>query len=231
MGNPTRCTTGIWKSYESRHSYSTRYFRQFDLKKSQDEPQILLEAVKKPQQKDQKDEENLDPVFLEPERIQPTHNVVVCDLELRSYTIGPMDFYIDFIRRAAFVLGIPCSGPAYLPKQIKRWAVPRGPFIHKKTQENFERITHRRNLRLRDANMTLIDRWLYYVAKNAPAGIGFKVKKWQWEEIGVGMRMFEEARGKERVLLKNVVDYGVVNGGDGQNVVFDAAKEIIKEIE
>ncbi|CAG8568083.1 2615_t:CDS:2 [Ambispora gerdemannii] len=205
-------TVNIWKannkSHGTRHSYSTRYFRDFGQKKlgeTRDEPSILLEVVKKPQRNNQKDEEKLDPVLLEPERHQPTHNVVVCDLELRSYTTGPMDFYIDFIRRAAFALGIPCSGPAYLPKKIKRWAVPRGPFIHKKTQENFERITHRRNLRLRDANMTVIDRLLYYVAKNAPAGIGFKVKKWQWEEIGVGVRMFEEARGKERVLLKNVV--------------------------
>ncbi|KAG9292623.1 hypothetical protein G9A89_006995 [Geosiphon pyriformis] len=151
-----------------------------------------------------KQEEKLHHIFLEPEKIPPKHNIVVCELEFRSYTTGPMDFYIDFSRRAAYALGICCSGPDYLPTKIVRWTVIRGPFIHKKTQENFERKTHRRSIRLRDVNQSVVDRWLYYVTQNVPAGIGLKVKMWEWEEIGLGKRMLEKAKGKQRKRLKDV---------------------------
>ena len=77
-----------------------------------------------------------------------------------------MDFFIDFARRAAFHLSIPCSGTIYLPTQTTRWTVPRGPFVHKKSQENFERKTHKRLLTFKDANKNVIDRLLLYLTKN-----------------------------------------------------------------
>ncbi|PKC76179.1 ribosomal protein S10 [Rhizophagus irregularis] len=142
-------------------------------------------------------EEQIDPIYLEPQRIPQKHNITVCNIHFRSYILGPMDFFVDFARRTAFHLSIPCSGVVYLPTQTTRWTVPRGPFVHKKSQENFERKTHKRLLTFKDANKNVIDKLLLYLSKNCPPGIGMRVTRWEWEELGVGKRMFKNAKTKE----------------------------------
>ncbi|CAJ0754883.1 3752_t:CDS:2, partial [Entrophospora sp. SA101] len=68
-----------------------------------------------------------DPMLYEPEKLPPTENIAVCQLHLHTYVVGPMDFFIDFARRAAHALKMPCS-------------------------ENFEHKTHKRLLEIKDAN-------------------------------------------------------------------------------
>ncbi|CAG8495791.1 1559_t:CDS:2 [Paraglomus occultum] len=166
----------------------------------------------------------------EPEQYLPTHNVVVCDLHFRSYVPSHMDFYVDFCRRAAGALRIPCSGPVPLPTKTTRWAVPRGPFIHKKTQENFERKTHKRLLQLKDANRDVIERWLYYIIDNAPSGIGMRVTLWEYEELDVGERMLKQARGEEKIALKAVENDKGEKGLTGEKVA-TVANVLVKEME
>ncbi|CEP11787.1 hypothetical protein [Parasitella parasitica] len=122
-------------------------------------------------------------VFEVPRRVTPTHNIPVCNLQMRGYLPQQLDFYADFARRAAFHMGMPCSGTVPLPTQTSRWTVIRSPFVHKKSQENFERKTHKRLLQIKDAHPEVVDRWLQYLTMNAPAGIGMRATKFEFESL------------------------------------------------
>ncbi|KAI8994475.1 ribosomal protein S10 domain-containing protein [Pilobolus umbonatus] len=122
-------------------------------------------------------------VFEVPKRVTPTHNIPVCNLQFRGYIPQKLDFYADFARRAAYHLGMPCSGTIPLPTQRSRWTVIRSPFVHKKSQENFERRTHKRLIQIKDADPEVVDRWLKYLTMNAPSGIGMRASRIHYESI------------------------------------------------
>ncbi|GAA5795872.1 hypothetical protein HPULCUR_001234 [Helicostylum pulchrum] len=123
-------------------------------------------------------------VFEVPKRIEPTHNIPVCNLQMRGYLPQQLDFYADFARRAAYHMGMPCSGTIPLPTQTSHWTVIRSPFVHKKSQENFERKTHKRLLQIKDAHPEVVERWIKYLTMNAPAGIGMRATKVEFEALG-----------------------------------------------
>lgn len=123
-------------------------------------------------------------VFEVPKRIQPTHNIPVCNLQMRGYLPQQLDFYADFARRAAYHMGMPCSGTVPLPTQTSRWTVIKSPFVHKKSQENFERKTHKRLLQIKDAHPEVVERWIRYLTMNAPAGIGMRATKIEFDTLG-----------------------------------------------
>ncbi|CAO3590704.1 unnamed protein product [Absidia cylindrospora] len=127
-------------------------------------------------------EESLE-VFEVPQRIAPTHNITVCNLQMRGYIPQQLDFYSDFARRAAYHLGMPCSGAVPLPTQTSRWTVIKSPFVHKKSQENFERKTHKRLLQIKDAHPEVVDRWLQYLTMNAPSGIGMRATRFDFDTV------------------------------------------------
>ncbi|ORZ25609.1 ribosomal protein S10 domain-containing protein [Absidia repens] len=118
-------------------------------------------------------------VFEVSQRIPPTHNITVCNLQFRGYLPQQLDFYADFARRAAFHMGMPCSGTVPLPTQTSRWTVIKSPFVHKKSQENFERKTHKRLLQIKDTHPDVVDRWLRYLTMNAPSGIGMRATRFE----------------------------------------------------
>ncbi|RKP08294.1 ribosomal protein S10 domain-containing protein, partial [Thamnocephalis sphaerospora] len=119
-----------------------------------------------------------------PERVPSQYDHVVCNLHFRSFEPSVMDFYVDFARRAAAAFRIPCSGMAYLPTKTQRWTVPRSPFVHKKSQENFERKHHKRVIQLKDANPEVVGRLLTYLRRTCPAGVGIKATTWEHESLG-----------------------------------------------
>lgn len=80
-----------------------------------------------------------------------------------------------------------------MPKKIQRWTVPRGPFVHKKTQENFERITYKRMIKINDGHPEVVERWLSYLNSNVMPGVGLKANTFTFDSLGVGARM-QEAR-------------------------------------
>ncbi|KAI8093574.1 ribosomal protein S10 domain-containing protein [Halteromyces radiatus] len=122
-------------------------------------------------------------VFEVPQRIAPTHNITVCNLQLRGYLPQQLDFYADFARRAAFHMGMPCSGTVPLPTQTSKWTVIRSPFVHKKSQENFERKTHKRLLQIKDTHPDVVERWLRYLTMNAPSGIGMRATRFEFDTL------------------------------------------------
>ena len=90
----------------------------------------------------------------------------------------------DFALRAAYYLGLPASGPVPLPRRTERWTVIRSNFVHKKSQENFERITMRRLIQIQDGHPDVVQIWLAYLRKHAYHGVGMKANVWEFEELG-----------------------------------------------
>jgi ribosomal protein S10 len=95
-----------------------------------------------------------------------------------------LEFFADFCLRAAYYLGLPAFGPVPLPRIVERWTVPKGSFIHKKSQENFERKTLRRLIQIKDGAPETVEVWLAFVKKYAYYGIGMKANIWEFEKVG-----------------------------------------------
>lgn len=123
--------------------------------------------------------------------------------------------------RAAYYLGLPAYGPIPLPKIVERWTVPKGSFIHKKAQENFERKTLRRLIQIKDGNPESVEVWLAFLKKHAYYGVGMKANVWNYEKIGVGKTMDMDL---ER--LKDEIDtefslFGPKKGGETAGKVME----------
>ena len=110
-----------------------------------------------------------------------------------------MEFFSDFALRAAYYLGLPAKGPVPLPKLIERWTVPRSNFIFKKSQENFERKTHKRVVKAWDANPEVVDMLVQYLEKHIAPGVGLRTVKWQRAPVGVGQKTLEAVMGRLRL--------------------------------
>lgn len=140
-------------------------------------------------------------LYLKPLRREAEYGVPTCDLQLRSYSIQNLEFFVDFALRAAYYLKLPAFGPVPLPKITERWTVPKGHFIHKKSQENFERITRRRLIQIRDGHPETVQIWLAYLQKHAYYGIGMKANIWEFSKLSPGKQMDAEA-----ATMKTIVD-------------------------
>ncbi|GLA49146.1 mitochondrial 37S ribosomal protein rsm10 [Aspergillus niger] len=124
-------------------------------------------------------------VYLRPLRRKAEFGLPVCDLQLRSYSVRNVEFFADFAVRAAYYLNLPVSGPVPLPRIVERWTVPRSNFVHKKSQENFERITLRRLVQIKDGNPQVVQTWLAFLRKHAFYGVGMKANVWEHESLGI----------------------------------------------
>ena len=123
-------------------------------------------------------------LYLKPLRCEAEYGVPSCDLQLRSYTLRNLEFFCDFALRAAYYLGLPAYGPVPLPRMTERWTVPRSNFIFKKSQENFERITLRRLIQIRDGHPDTVQVWLAFLQKHAYYGVGMKANVWEFSKLG-----------------------------------------------
>ncbi|KAI0480781.1 hypothetical protein GGR56DRAFT_627556 [Xylariaceae sp. FL0804] len=125
-------------------------------------------------------------LYLQPLRRTAEYGVPSCDLQLRSYSIPNLEFFCDFALRAAYYLNLPAFGPVPLPKITERWTVPRSHFIFKKSQENFERVTRRRLIQIRDGHPETVHIWLAFLQKHAYYGLGMKANMWEYSRMDVG---------------------------------------------
>ncbi|OJJ43707.1 hypothetical protein ASPZODRAFT_122642 [Penicilliopsis zonata CBS 506.65] len=128
---------------------------------------------------------NVQAIYLRPLRRKAQYGLPVCDLQLRSYNVQNLEFFADFALRAAYYLKLPVSGPVPLPRIVERWTVPRSNFVHKKSQENFERITLRRLIQIKDGSPQAVQAWLAFLRKHAFYGVGMKANVWEHESIDV----------------------------------------------
>lgn len=127
---------------------------------------------------------SLSTMYLKPLRREAQYGVPTCDLQLRSYTPRNLEFFCDFALRAAYYLDLPAFGPVPLPRITERWTVPKSSFIFKKSQENFERVTVRRLIQIRDGHPESVQIWLAFLRKHAYYGIGMKANVWEFSNLG-----------------------------------------------
>lgn len=132
---------------------------------------------------------NLQSLYFRPLRRAPEYGIPTCNLQLRSYNVRNLEFFADFAMRAAYYLGLPARGPVPLPRITQRWTVPRSPFVHKKSQENFERITVRRLIQIQDGHPDVVRTWLNYLQDRAFHGVGMKANVWDYERLSVAEEM------------------------------------------
>ena len=120
-----------------------------------------------------------------------THGIHVATLQLKSHHAQTfdLDFFADFAMRAAHAFQIPTGGVAMLPIRTTLWTVPRGPFVHKKSQENFWRRIHRRSIKVYDASDETVERWLHFLRVHEMPGIASKVQLFRRYPLGVGRHM------------------------------------------
>ncbi|KAG6841167.1 hypothetical protein C0991_001295 [Blastosporella zonata] len=117
---------------------------------------------------------------------KPTHGVPVANVQFRSHHPELLDLFTHFATHAASSLGIPCSQPVFLPQKRTLWTVPRSPFAHKKSQENFERIVYKRAVKAWDADPEVVERWFRYLRRHALGGVGMRQTKWERMPLSVG---------------------------------------------
>ena len=126
------------------------------------------------------------------------HNIPVASLHFRSHHPFLLDLFTHFAEHAASALGIPASRPVHLPTQRSMWTVIRGPFVHKKSQENFERRVHKRAIKAWDADLEVVDMWVKYLRKHAMLGVGMRVTKWERAPVGIGQQLLQRTMDRLR---------------------------------
>jgi small subunit ribosomal protein S10 len=137
--------------------------------------------------------------YLSPLKRLPTHNIPTCDLQLRSYSVRNLEVFTDFAMRAAYYLNLAASGPVPLPKITERWTVPKSNFVHKKSQENFERVTLRRLIQIKDGHPDVLKVWLAFLKKYHYHGVGMKANLYDYSGLEVAKDLDAEA---ERISAK-----------------------------
>ena len=150
-----------------------------------------------------------------------THGIHVATVHFTSHNknVFDLDFFADFAVRAAHALNIPTGGIAALPTRTSLWTVPRGPFVHKKSQENFWRRTHHRCVKVYDANDAVVDRWLQFLRIHEMPGIASKALIFRRYPLGIGKQL--QAGGEDPASTE-------MPGKSDQDVVREMAEELVR---
>ncbi|KAJ3788068.1 hypothetical protein GGU10DRAFT_287113 [Lentinula aff. detonsa] len=115
-----------------------------------------------------------------------TQSIPAGNITFYSHHPRLLALFTHFASHAASSLAIPISKVIMLPTDRSLWTVIRAPFAYKKSQENFERKTHKRMIKAWDADPEVIDRWVRYLEKHSMGGVGIRVTKWERLPIGIG---------------------------------------------
>lgn len=65
--------------------------------------------------------------------------------------------------------------------------------MHKKSQENFERITLRRLIQIKDGHPETVQLWLAFLRRHAFYGVGMKANVFDFDDLG--MILFSRGHG------------------------------------
>lgn len=123
-----------------------------------------------------------------------THSIPVATLHFRSHHHHLLTFQTHFVLHSAYMLGIPVSHPVHLPIQRTLVTVLKSPFVHKKSMENWERRTYKRVVKVWDVRADVLAGWLAYLERNAVAGVGMRITRWEW--VGMDTLEGDDSEGK-----------------------------------
>lgn len=137
----------------------------------------------------------------------------------------------DFALRAAYYLNLPAKGPVPLPRITERWTVPRSVFVHKKSQENWERITMRRLIQVVDGDPEVVQRWLAFVRKWTWYSVGFKAQVFQHEPLPeqLSAKERDEKKVEEASRAMSGVDWSLFGRREGLEGEKEVATALEKE--
>ncbi|KAF9267262.1 ribosomal protein S10 [Marasmius fiardii PR-910] len=152
-----------------------------------------------------------------------THDIPVANIQFRSHHPRLLELFTHFAAHAASSLGIPTSRVFPLPTQRSMWTVPRSPFVHKKSQENFERRVYKRAIKAWDADPEVVDRWTKYLVRHQMGGVGMRIAKWERMPIGIGKTRFAQA--KDALEVPGSVDSGSIKEL-GKKIILEEGKGI-----
>ncbi|GAA5842375.1 hypothetical protein JCM9279_005366 [Rhodotorula babjevae] len=173
------------------------------------------------------------PVFGHHVPLPQTHGVHVATLHLRSYTdsVPDLQFFTQFALRAARALGLPTSGAVALPTRTSLYTVPRSPFAHKKSQQNFWRKEHKRCIKVWDGNDDVVQAWLAYLRKEALGGVGMKAQVFTYREVGWGEDLVSEKEAEAHALAQHSAAAAGELGAEGEAAQVELlAKELEAEL-
>ncbi|KAL9091909.1 MAG: hypothetical protein Q9165_004661 [Trypethelium subeluteriae] len=157
---------------------------------------------------------------------QPPRN----PLTILSTQISPLTLAADFAMRAAYYLHLPAKGPVPLPRITERWTVPRSNFVHKKSQENFERVTVRRLVQIQDGDAEVVKAWLGFLMKYCVSGVGMKANIWEHEGVGEKRGVEEIVKEVEQGMEGRWNLFGRIGRGVGpEHVASSSADEAVME--
>ncbi|WWD03992.1 ribosomal protein S10 [Kwoniella europaea PYCC6329] len=137
---------------------------------------------------------------------KPTHGVHVATLHLQSYHPYNLDLTTQFAVHSAHSLNIPTTLPAFLPRERSLYTVLKSPFVKKKAQENFERRTHKRAIKVYDSSKEAVDLWLRYLRQNGLPGVGMKAYVHEYVELGFGKKEQQESDNNQVLNEKKIQD-------------------------
>lgn len=129
-------------------------------------------------------------------------------------------------------MGIPLSKPASLPTRTSLWTVPKGPFVHKKSQENFQRRVHKRVIKVWDAEVEVVEKWLQFLRIHCMDGIGMRVEIYRHFPLSIGSTLLAASTSQLRAVPEEAreSDNATVRASDSQSgQVRKMAKAIIDE--
>ena len=86
--------------------------------------------------------------------------------------------------------------------------MPRSNFIFKKSQENFERITLRRLIQVKDGHPETVSIWLAFLKKYQYFGVGMRANVWDHSNLDVSTDMNAEAERIEEKLGEKMELFG-----------------------
>lgn len=161
--------------------------------------------------------------YLAPLKRPKTHGHRVAQIQLRSYEAKAVEFYADFCMRVGYYLHVPMSGVALLPRKRELWTLNRSPFVHKRSQENFERITYSRLITCYDANSDVVQMLLGYLRENGYPGVGIKANLFGQEGLDARERLLAATEG--------VIERPELYRGHRSNAIASTAKSILESPE
>ncbi len=94
-------------------------------------------------------------------------------IKLKSYDSRIIDQSAAKIVDTAIRTGAKISGPVPLPTRIEKYTVLRGPFIDKRSREQFEIRTHKRLVDILEPTTSTMESLSHL---NLPAGCGIEIK-------------------------------------------------------